>query len=71
MSAASSGRLDPSRESETETEETDVADLYCSFGEAFIGPHPLCDAETVRMVADFEAAVARGEYTPRGDKVSR
>ena len=45
--------------------------LTCRFGEPWMGPHPLCHAETERLCAEFDAAVARGEYSPTGHKLTR
>jgi hypothetical protein len=45
--------------------------LVCAFGEPWMGPHPRCQAETDRLCAEFDAAVARGEYSPTGHKLTR
>lgn len=42
------------------------AALTCSNGEPWMGPHPICEAETARHCAEFDAAVARGEYDAEG-----
>ena len=43
--------------------------LVCVFGEPWMGDHPLCEAESDRMCAAFEASVAAGEYDARGHKL--
>ena len=40
--------------------------LVCAFGEPWMGPHPLCRAESDRNCLAFDAAVARGEFNERG-----
>ena len=40
--------------------------LVCAFGEPWMGPHPLCEAETDRKCARFEAAVLAGTYDAQG-----
>ena len=35
--------------------------LTCALGEDWLGDHALCHAETDRLCAQFDAAVARGE----------
>lgn len=47
-------------------EAPEAAALVCAFGEAWMGPHPLCEAELARGCAVFAAAVARDDYNPRG-----
>jgi hypothetical protein len=49
-----------------EDKETSGAPLTCAFGEPWIGPHPLCQAQLTRDCAAFAAAVTRGEYDARG-----
>ena len=40
--------------------------LTCAFGEPWMGPHPLCDAETDRACAEFARLVAAGKYDADG-----
>lgn len=40
--------------------------LACAFGEPWLGPHPLCDAETDRACRAFDADVAAGKYDEQG-----
>lgn len=45
---------------------TASGELACAFGEAHLGSHPLCDAESDRACRLFDEAVARGEYDEEG-----
>lgn len=45
---------------------TEDGGLACAFGEPWMGPHPLCEAEVDRSIREFHAAVARGEYDAEG-----
>ena len=36
------------------------------FGEPWMGPHPLCEAETTRACQRFDEAVKRGEFDTDG-----
>ena len=40
--------------------------LACAFGEPWGGLHPLCEAETARGCAQFDADVAAGKYDADG-----
>lgn len=40
--------------------------LACAFGEPWLGPHPLCEAETERACLAFDADVAAGKYDAEG-----
>lgn len=40
--------------------------LTCAFGEPWMGPHPLCEAEVDRACTRFAEAVARGDYDAEG-----
>lgn len=40
--------------------------LACAFGEPWLGPHPICDAEGLAARERFDAAVASGEYDADG-----
>jgi len=40
--------------------------LTCAFGEPWMGPHPLCEAEVERLCAAFDAAVGAGAYDREG-----
>lgn len=40
--------------------------LACAFGEPWLGPHPLCEAETERACQQFDVAVAAGTYDEQG-----
>ena len=42
------------------------AGLVCAFGEPWIGPHPLCEAETGRACAAFDAGVQAGRWDAQG-----
>ncbi len=42
------------------------AALTCAFSEPWMGPHPLCEAETDRACQQFAEAVARGEFDAQG-----
>lgn len=40
--------------------------LICAFGEPWMGPHPLCEAETERACQQFAEAVRAGKYDVEG-----
>lgn len=40
--------------------------LFCSYGEPWVGKHPLCKAEVDRACRAFTEAVQRGEYDEEG-----
>lgn len=40
--------------------------LVCAFGEPWMGPHPLCDADTERGCVEFTRLVAAGVYDAQG-----
>ncbi len=41
-------------------------ELACAFGEPWLGPHPLCEAETDRACRQFDAEVIAGKYDAEG-----
>jgi len=41
-------------------------ELTCANGEPWLGPHPLCEAETDRACTQFWLDVSAGRYNARG-----
>ena len=47
-------------------EPSNASTLTCAFNEPWLGPHPLCEAETARGCRAFDEGVARGEFDSQG-----